>query len=153
MLNSNHLEEIKTTAEEFFKKTTFDVEIELLPQRELTLPINIKTESPQILIGEGGQTLIDIQRLLKSILRKKIPEMFYIDLDVSGYKEKKTRYLKELAETSANSVVATQEEKTLFPMPAYERRIVHMALAERKDVVTESVGREPERSVIIKPCL
>ena len=122
-----------------------------MPQKDLTLPINLKTQEPQILIGENGQTLVDIQRLLKAILKRKIQEDFYIDLDINGYKKQKIEYLKELARSAADDVSLIKEERILPSMSAYERRIIHMELAERSDIVTESIGREPERKVVIKP--
>ena len=64
MLNRNNLETIKQVTKEFFKKTTFDVEIQFLSQQDLMIPINLKSDEPKVLIGEGGQTLIEIQRLL-----------------------------------------------------------------------------------------
>lgn len=151
MLSPENLETIKKITEEFFRKTTFDVEIEFLPQKDSTIPINIKTENPQILIGEQGKTLAEIQHLLKTILRKKIDEVFFIDLDVENYKKKKNEYLKELANNLANEVSLTKKEKELPPMPAHERRIIHLELAGRSDITTESVGKEPERRIIIKP--
>lgn len=151
MLNPDDLEKIKNEVKEFFKKVTFEVEIEFLPQRDLTLPINLKLENPQILIGERGQTLLEIQYLLKAILKRKIKKDFYIDLDISGYKKKKIEYLKELARSAADEVTLTKKEKILSPMPAYERRIIHLELAGRQDVTTESIGREPERRVVIRP--
>ncbi len=151
MISPSNLEEIKQITKEFFKKTTFDVEIEFLPQKDITLPINLKTEEPQILIGEKGQTLVDIQRLLKAILKRKIQENFYIDLDINGYKKKKVEYLKELARSVADEVSLMKEEKNLPPMPAYERRVIHMELAERSNIATESIGKEPERRVTIRP--
>ncbi len=150
-MNQQNLEEIKKITEEFFKKTTFSVEIEILPQEELTLSINLKTAEPQILIGEKGQTLAEIQHLLKAILKRKIKESFYLNLDISDYKKKKIEYLKELAHSTADEVALIKEEKSLASMPAYERRIIHLELAERKDVITESVGTEPERRVVIRP--
>ena len=150
-MNRQNLEEIKKITEDFFKKTTFEVEIEFLPLQELTLPINLKTDEPQILIGEGGQTLVEIQHLLKTILKRKIQEPFFIDLDINGYKKKKIEYLKELAKSAADEVALTKKEKSLAPMPAYERRIIHLELAGRQEVATESVGQEPERRIIIKP--
>ncbi|XOB46738.1 MAG: protein jag [Candidatus Nealsonbacteria bacterium] len=151
MISPSNLEEIKQITKEFFKKTTFDVEIEFLPQKDITLPINLETEEPQILIGEKGQTLVDIQRLLKAILKRKIQENFYIDLDINGYKKKKVEYLKELARSVADEVSLMKEEKSLPSMPAYERRVIHMELAERSNIATESIGKEPERRVIIRP--
>ncbi len=151
MLSQVDLEKIKQTINEFFQKATLEVEIEFLPQKDLTLPINLKTEEPQILIGEGGQTLAEIQHLLKAILKRKIEENFYIDLDINNYKKKKTEYLKELARNLADEVALTKKEKELAPMPAYERRIIHLELASRSDVTTESIGQEPKRRVVIRP--
>lgn len=151
-MNQQNLEIIKKITKEFFEKMTFEVEIEFLPQKELTFPINLKADQPQILIGEGGQTLAEIQHLLKAILKRKIEEPFYIDLDINNYKEKKIEYLKELAGSLADEVALNKQEKELAPMPAYERRIIHLELAGRKDVTTESIGQEPERKVVIRPC-
>lgn len=145
------LDVIKKTTKEFFEKTTFDVEVEFLPEKDNTYPIKIKTEDPQILIGAGGQTLTEIQHLLKAILKRKIDELFYIDIDVNDYKKKKNEYLKEVAKAAADEATLTKKEKALSPMPAHERRIIHLELAEREDVVTESIGQGPERRVVIKP--
>ena len=152
MLSKEDFDKIKDIVKEFFQKTCFDVEIEFLPQKDTTIPIDIKTDEPQILIGEGGQTLVEIQHLLKAILKRKIKQDFYIDLDIDDYKKKKIEYLKDLAKSSADEVVLAKNEKILPPMFAYERRIIHLELAERKDVITESIDREPERKVLIKPC-
>jgi len=151
MISRENLETIKETAKEFFKKITFEVEIEFPFPRDETVFIDLKTEDPQILIGEGGQTLIEIQHLLKAILKRKIQEPFFIDLDINGYKKKKIEYLKELAKNCADEVSITKKEKILSSMPAYERRIIHLELAGRTDVVTESIGQEPERKVVIRP--
>jgi len=151
MLKPSDLEKIKNEMEMFFKKATFEVGIEFLPQRDLTLPIDLKLENPQILIGEGGQTLLEIQHLLKAILKRKIKGDFYIDLDISGYKKKKIEYLKELAHSVADEVALTKKEKVLSSMPAYERRIIHLELAGRQNVTTESIGKEPKRRVVIRP--
>ena len=151
MINWETVNKIKEIVKEFFEKTTLGVEVEFLPEQEGVLPISVKSEEPQILIGEGGQTLIEIQRLLKMILKKKIQEEFRIDLDINNYKKKKADYLKEVAVSTADDVSLTKKEKELAPMPAYERRIIHLALIERTDVITESIGEEPERRIIIKP--
>jgi len=155
MLSQDNLEKIKKEVQNFFQKVTFEVEIEFSSQRDKTLPINIKTEEPQILIGEGGQTLTEIQHLLKSILRKKIvsEEPFYLEIDINGYKRKKYEYLRELARSVADEVSLIKKEKELAPMPAHERRIIHLELAERTDIISESIGQEPERKIVIKPSL
>ena len=151
MLTPSELEEIKKTTKEFFDKITFEVNIDFLTQEDATLPINLETEEPQILIGEKGQTLVEIQHLLKTILKKKIQKDFFIDLDINGYKKKKIEYLKELAKATADEAALMKEEKSLPPMPAYERRIIHLELADRTNITTESMGREPDRKIIIRP--
>lgn len=151
MLSQADLRTIRQITSEFFEKASFDVGIEFLSQKDLIIPINLKTDEPKILIGEKGQTLGEIQRLLKVILRKQIDQEFYIDLDINGYKKKKIEYLKELARSVADDVVLMKEEKILPSMPAYERRIIHMELSEREGITTDSIGREPERKIVIKP--
>jgi len=151
MTISRETQKIKNIVQDFFEKMTIFVEVEIKPQQEKTIPIDIKTENPQILIGEGGQTLIEIQRLLKAIIKKATKEDIFVDLDINDYKKKKIEYLKELAKSAADEVVLNKKEKILASMPAYERRIVHLELAERKDIATESIGEEPERKIIIKP--
>ena len=151
MLTPSEINLIKETAEEFFDRMSFNPEIRVGSFRESTLPLEIELESPQVLIGEKGQTLADIQRLIKAILKRKIQKDFYIDLDINNYKKKKIEYLKELARSAADEVALNKKEKALPSMPAYERRIIHLEVAERENIVTESVGREPERKVVIRP--
>lgn len=165
MINKDNLEKIKKIIKEFFEKMTAEVEIEFLPLQEsvsvfdgkeekvYTVSVNLNSKEPQLLIGERGQTLLEIQRLLKSILRKEIKEPFFLDIDINDYKKKKIEYLKEMTKTLADEVASTKKEKWLSPMPSYERRIIHMELAGRKDVVTESMGEGPDRKVVIRPHL
>ena len=150
-MNPQTLQTIKETVEEFFQKMTFEVEVDLMPVENETIPVNLKTDEPQILIGEGGQTLNEIQRLLKAILKRKISEPFFLNLDINGYKKKKAEHLKDLAQSLADEVFLSKKEKILPPMSAYERRIIHLELAGRSDIMTESIGQEPERKIILKP--
>ena len=151
MITKQELAKIKEIIQEFFEKMTIPVETKVKILDEQTLPVDIKTENPKILIGENGQTLLEIQRLLKTILKKKIDKNFYIDLDINDYKKKKIEYLKQLASSLANEVALNKKEKILSSMSAYERRIIHLELADRKNITTESIGEEPERRVVVRP--
>lgn len=151
MLNRNDLDKIRKEVDDLLKKMTIDIETESIQQKDETVFIDMRVREPQVLIGEKGQTLFDIQHLLLAILRRKIEEKFFLDLDINDYKKKKYEYLKEMARSAADEVVLTKKEKALPPMPAYERRIIHMELAGRGNVTTESVGEEPDRRLIIKP--
>lgn len=150
MFKKQQLEQIKKDVMEFFEKIGFLVDIDLSLQGQ-TLQIDLKSEEPQILIGEKGRILVHIQRLLQVILNRKFEGTFYIDLDINDYKKKKIQYLKEMANKIADEVVLAQEERILPSMSAYERRIIHLELADRKNVTTESIDREPERRVVIRP--
>ena len=146
-----NLEIIKKTIEEFFEKTTFKVIFDSFLEEEQTIFINLKTEEPQILIGENGQTLNEIQYLLKIILKRKIKDFFYLDIDIDNYKKKKEEYLKKIALSAADEVFLFKKEKELEPMSAQERRVIHLVLSERKDVFTESIGQGSQRRIVIKP--
>jgi spoIIIJ-associated protein len=113
--------------------------------------VDIKLDEPQILIGQGGQTLFEIQRILRTILNKKLKEVFYLNLDINDYKKKKVEYLKDLAREMADQVALTKEEKSLPAMSAYERRVVHAELSQKTDVTTESQGEGFDRHIVIRP--
>lgn len=151
MLEKEEVEKIKNEIEKFFNKMGIEGNVEVLSQKDNTLFVNFKTKEAQILIGEKGEILFSIQHILRLILRKKINKEFFLDLDIGGYKKKKIEYLKELAKAIADEVSLSKKARILEPMPAYERRIIHLELASRPDVITESVGKEPNRRVIIKP--
>lgn len=152
MINQNSLEKIKEISQEFFQKMDLGIAAEVKNPEDLSVSVNLTMEEPQILIGEGGQTLAEVQKLLKLVLRKRIggQDSFYLNLDINDYKKKKAEYLKEIARSAADEVVLTKKEKELPAMTAFERRVVHVELASRNDVAAESLGEEPNRRIIIK---
>ena len=95
--------------------------------------------------------MAEIQKLLRALVKKDMPEGTYIELDINDYKEKKSEYLRETAKETADEVSLTGKEKSLSPMSSYERRIIHMELSARTDVVTESRGEDPDRRIVVKP--
>jgi spoIIIJ-associated protein len=143
---------IEEAVKRFFQKTSLEFEVSVQGVKDSTISVNLKTEEPQLFIGERGQNLMDIQRLLRMVVNKQLkPEQpYFVDLDINDYKKKKVEYLKELARTTADEVSLTKEPKELIPMSAYERRVVHMEVSTRTDVLAESVGEEPERRIVIK---
>jgi spoIIIJ-associated protein len=164
MIDQEKIKNIKIITEEFFVKMdapASKIEASLaLPEKDIidsvefvkeVVNLDITLDEPQIFIGQGGQTLLEIQRLLRMVLNKKEKEVFYVNLDINGYKRKKIEYLKDIAISLADEVFLTKQEKELIPMSSYERRIVHAELARRTDVITESRGEGQERRVVIKP--
>jgi spoIIIJ-associated protein len=151
MSNQEELKTIKSIVRDFFEKMTFQVEADFSESEDNIYLVSIRTSEPQILIGQNGQTLFEIQHILKAILRKKFGSEIGIDIDVNGYKKKKIEYLKEIARSAADEVSLLNKEKTLSAMTSYERRIIHTELTGRSDVITESVGMEPDRKIVVKP--
>jgi spoIIIJ-associated protein len=154
-MEQNDIELIKKTTETFFQKATIDLIKTDISQSQSegqdVVNIEIELTEPQILIGEKGQTLFETQRLLKMILTKKTGKLFYLNLDINGYKKKKAEYLASIAKDLANEVVLTKQSKELIPMSAYERRVIHAELAKRDDVTTRSAGEGPDRHIVIEP--
>jgi spoIIIJ-associated protein len=144
-------EKIAALVKEFFEQTGFLVEIKNAGWENEIFKIDLEIDSPQLLIGDQGQTLQDLQHLLRLISRKKFKETVFLDLDLNDYKKKKTAYLRELARSAADEVALAHQEKELPVMSAAERRIIHLELASRSDVMAESRGQEPKRQIVIKP--
>ena len=111
----------------------------------------VKLKEPQILIGENGQTLFEIQKLLRMIINKKFPNIFHLNLDINDYKKKKIDSLQKVAKELADEVASSKVEKAMPPMSSYERRIIHAELSQRQDVKTESKGEGLSRYVVIMP--
>lgn len=104
-----------------------------------------------ILIGEHGNNLASIEHLLKKIIRKKYQTEERFTLDINDYRMKRLEDLKQDVKVAAKEVRTHKKHVPLRAMSSFERRIVHLLLAEYPDIATESVGEEPERKVIIKP--
>ena len=151
MISNETLQLIEREAKQFFEKMGAAGEVIARADEESGVFVDATLEEPQLFIGEKGQTLSEIQHLLKGIVRKKIPEQLYITLDINEYKKNKESYLRDIARSVADEVSLLKKPKELPPMTASERRIVHVELAERSDIISESEGEGLERKVVVKP--
>jgi len=120
---------------------------------EATAPIafDIKGDDLGILIGRRGQTLSCLQYIVRLIVGHQTEAWVPIIIDVEEYKQRRYEALQALAWRIAEQVKAEQAPFTLEPMSAYERRIIHLALAEHPDVTTQSIGEGEARKVVILP--
>jgi len=110
---------------------------------------NIEGADLGTLIGRRGQTLEAMQYLVRLIVTRKTKSKTPIMLDVQDYKKRRFEDLKTLALNVANQVKSRKTAFKLEPMSAFERRIIHMTLAQDPDVVTESIGEGEERKVVV----
>jgi spoIIIJ-associated protein len=120
--------------------------------QEITpLMLNVVGDELGPLIGRRGETLRDLQFVLRLILSRRLGVWPNVVLDVEGYKANRTESLRALARRMADQARQTGRMVVLEPMPAHERRIVHLALRGDKDVYTESTGEDEKRKVQIIP--
>lgn len=111
--------------------------------------LTIETTEGARLIGHHGETLRSIQYLLNLMASHEGERVFY-SVDVAGYKKARAEALAEKANKAADTVVETGTEWSMPPMSPGDRRLMHMALAERTDVETESRGEGRGRRLVIK---
>jgi spoIIIJ-associated protein len=150
-MDQKQIKKIEKQTTEFFDKAGFPLLALDVSEKEKVIKINIRVEEPKLLIGERGNRLMEVQRILKLLILKDVQEPFFIDLDINDYKEKKNEALRELAKEIADDVSLTRKKRILEPMTPYERRIIHLELDKREDIITESTGEEPHRKIIVSP--
>lgn len=113
------------------------------------LKFNIEGKDLSVLIGRKSETINAIQYITSLIAGNKLNRWVPIQVDVQKYRERREQELAKLAKRMADQVITTGRKQYLEPMPANERRIIHMTLREVKDIETKSIGEEPNRKVVI----
>jgi spoIIIJ-associated protein len=115
----------------------------------LTLNIQGINESLGLLIGRRGETLAALQLLVSLIVGHRTRHRMRIIIDAENYRERREQNLRSLALRVAQQVRNYRRSIALEAMPPHERRIVHITLADSKDISTESIGEGEERRVVI----
>ena len=116
---------------------------------EPVLLLDIVGDDLSILIGRRSETLNALQYITNLIVGKELGHWIPLIVDVQGYRTRRERQLRQLARRMADQAVQTSRRQVLEPMPANERRVIHLELRNHPDVVTRSVGEEPYRKVTI----
>lgn len=149
MMNDDLLALVKLRLEEIltFFEVNPKVKVDFADQ---TLNLEVEGDVDGRLIGRRGETLHALQQIVTAIVKQNTDERVFVHLDIAGYKAGRAERLAEQVKAEAQKVAETGTPHTLKPMNAAERRIVHMALADMPEVVTESEGEGPARRVVIK---
>jgi spoIIIJ-associated protein len=116
---------------------------------EIPLALDVKGDDLGILIGRRGQTLASLEYITKLIVARRLNAWLPLRLDVAGYKKRRCDSLQRLALYLAEQVKSRRNAITMEPMPADERRIVHLTLADNPDVTTQSIGEGESRKVVV----
>lgn len=118
---------------------------------ERHLLLGARGDSLSPLIGRRGETLENLQYLLRLMVNQKLHRWLNIIVDVEEYRSKRVDHLTHLALRMADQVADTGRSFALEPMPPNERRIIHLALRDHPRVFTESTGDAERRKVNIFP--
>lgn len=146
------LENAKQKTEKFLKELfSFDknqpsIKIEI---KDRCVYADIKGSNLGYLIGYRGEVLDSIQTLTSTVANKGSEEYVKILVDIENYRAKREKTLTGLAKSIANTVIREKKSITLEPMTPLERKIIHSALQNNDRVITNSIGEEPYRKVVI----
>jgi spoIIIJ-associated protein len=136
-------------------KVRASVSAEYLPatdsRNRVPVRVNIQGDDLSYLIGRQAETLNALQYISSLIINKEIGRSIPLIVDVEGYRDRRENQLRQIARRMADQAVSTGRRQVLEPMPANERRIVHIELRENPEISTESIGEEPRRKVTIIP--
>lgn len=143
---------IADTGKEFllgmFGKMGLSVQIEKLTTKD-KITFQVHGEELGILIGKHGQTLDAIQYLTNLVANKEVRRRCQIVVDVENYRSRREETLIQLAHRLGAKVRRTRQKIALEPMNAFERKIIHLALQNEKNIKTDSEGQEPYRHIVI----
>lgn len=147
----------RDTVEELLQRMNIDAEIEAhwgqadTPGKIKPLHVDIHGDDLSILIGRRGKTLGALQYITRLIVGKELKRPVSVMIDVEGYRERREQQLRRLARRMASQAIEMAQTMSLEPMPAYERRIIHIELRDDPQVETLSVGEGKRRKVTIIP--
>ena len=113
--------------------------------------VNLEGSDLSFLIGRRAETLNALQYVTSLIINKKLNQWVPLQLDIQNFRHRREVELQKLARRMAEQVVSSGRRQCLEPMPANERRIVHIELRKNDLVYTESIGEEPNRKICIYP--
>ena len=132
-------------------KLTSEYPAGIKEEADSSVNLNIEGEDLGLLIGRRGQTVASLQYIVRLIVGHKTQLRLPMVIDVEGYKQRRCEALRALALRIAEQVGSEKSPVSLEPMSAFERRIIHLTLADHPEVTTESTGQGEARKVVILP--
>jgi len=144
---------VKDIAEKLFKLMTVDVKVSVdYNKDDEVFVVGVDAgDATGLLIGKRGETLLSIQNILSVLYKQQVGEWGKIVVNVGDYREKEEEYLKNLAENTAQRAIETGTPQNLYSLKAWQRRVIHLFLAENKNVATTSEGEGEDRFLIVSP--
>ncbi len=142
---------LDTKAQELIKLLQLpEVEISVDKQNDQWY-LHFQTPNPGVLIGQHGRTIAALQTIFSLAVLNHFGPEERIVVDVNDYRQRQEEHLNNFAHQAAARVRETGRAVAMPPMSAFERRLVHLALAKEKDLTTQSDGEGKERHIVIRP--
>jgi spoIIIJ-associated protein len=148
---------VRETVLELLGMMNFNAEVSLrygeVDERRNRPPIHVDIHGDDLsmLIGKRAETLNAFQYIASLIVTKELGRFVSLVVDVEGYRERRHNQVRQIAKRMAEQAIRTGRRQVLEPMPASERRIIHIELRNYPNLKTESIGEEPYRKVTIIP--
>lgn len=146
-------EDVKNYLKEFINDYSKLMNIEIkyeLTETEGIYNLTLVSENNPILIGREGKTLECLQLLIRQAVQKQTGFSIKVNVDISGYKNKKIKNLEYEVKKIAREVQSSKIDASLDPMNSFERRKIHTLISTMDHLETESVGEGRERHIVIK---
>ncbi len=143
----------KTTEEyikEFFENLSIETSFEMEEEEE-EIRLTLETRDSGMIIGYHGETLDALQLILALVLAKKQGAFKRVSIEVGDYKKNREEWLRKLASDAKEKAVSQSREVILEELKPWERRIIHLILAQDDEVVSESSGEGRERVLVVRP--
>lgn len=112
---------------------------------------DIKSENGAILIGKKGQTLNALQLIVNLIVNRDEKTRTKVIVDTENYRQRRENALMKMAGEVADEVKSKGRSRELEPMNPAERRVIHLALKDNREVETTSQGEGNFRRVVVSP--
>jgi spoIIIJ-associated protein len=111
--------------------------------------INLQGEDGGVLVRRGGEGLQALQHIVATTFRRQLGDDNRVVIDCNGFRKDKDLELRQMARFVADKARSTGVPQEMGPLNPYERRIVHLAIAEDSTVTSESIGDAFMKTVII----
>ena len=154
-VGKSNMEKVIKKAEDITKdlleKLKVDAKVEVV-EKDSVININLEGEDLGLLIGYHGENLEAMQLIIGLMVNKNIKseEWVPVNLDVGSWRDERIQVLRAMVEKATIEIKSVKESVELLPMSASQRRMVHMILADFPGFISESMGEEPNRKVVIK---
>jgi spoIIIJ-associated protein len=143
---------LTTEIADFVQRVVAAMGLELVPNIEETnegTRINLEGEDGGVLVRRGGEGLQALQHVVATAFRKQLGDDNRIVIDCNGFRRDKDAELRQMARFMADKARSSSVPQEMGPLNPYERRIVHLAIAEDPTVTSESIGDAFMKTVII----